>query len=93
MKKLWHKIWGWVKPYLTPKMLPILLSVWVFTNGIWYIIAFVPLDFIPSWLFNGAKGYIAFLWTPLGVEKPVIIAVSLVIYKLIYKESFNKKEE
>jgi len=86
--KIWHSIWKWVKPYLTPKMLPIILSVWCMTNGIWYMIAFVPMN-TPSWLTIFAKAYIAFIWSPFGIEKPIIIAISLFIYRLIYKEKFK----
>jgi len=93
IKKLWHKVWGWIKPYLTPKMLPIVLCVWFLSNGVWYIIAFAPITFIPIWLANVAKGYIAFLWMPFSLEKPfVIIPLSLLIYRLIYKKKFVKKE-
>ena len=89
MKNVIKKIWGWVKPYLTPKMLPIILFLWCLTNGIWYAIAFIPMNF-PNWLTIFAKAYIAFLWTPFGIEKPIIIAVSLFIYRLIYKEKFKE---
>ena len=92
IKKIWHKFWGWVKPYLTPRMLPIILGIWLLTNGVWYVISFVPIDFIPRWLSTFAKAYIAFLWTPLGIEKPIIIVIALFIYRLIYKEKFIKKE-
>ena len=90
MVKLWHKIWDWIKPYLTAKMIPIILSVWCITNGIWYIMAFAPIAFIPNWLSGIAKGYIVFLWTPFGIEKPIIIAVSLFIYKKVYKKKFKE---
>lgn len=92
IKKTWFKFWGWVKPYFTPKMLPIVLCVWLITNGVWYAIAFVPIEFIPVWLSTFAKGYIVFLWTPFALEKPIIIAIAVVIYRVIYREKFVKKE-
>jgi hypothetical protein len=92
IKKIWHKIWGWVKPYLTPRMLPIVLSIWVLTNGVWYAIAFIHIDFLPNWLSTFAKAYIAFLWLPFSMEKPfVILPLSVLIYRVIYKEKFVKK--
>ena len=92
IKKIWLKFWGWVKPYLTPKMIPIILFIWLLTNGIWYVIAFVPIEFIPKWLSIFGKAYIGFLWTPFGIEKPIIIVISVFIYRIIYKEKFIKKE-
>lgn len=92
IKKIWLKMWGWVKPYLTPKMIPIMLTIWLMTNGIWYFIAFVNVG-LPSWLMTGAKAYLIFLWSPIAIEKPIIIAISLVIYRIIYKENFEKRKE
>lgn len=93
IKKAWHKVWEWISPYLTPKMLPIVLTVYFCTNIVWYIIAFAPIPFIPSWLSIFAKGYVAFLYMPFTVEKPIIIAISVFVYRLIYGEKFEKKEE
>ena len=87
--KLINKLWGWIKNFLTPKMIPIIILVWLCTNGIWYIIGFAPISFVPSWLSHIAKGYIVFLWLPWSVEKPIIIAISLIIYRIIYKEKFS----
>ena len=92
VKKIWHKTWDWIKPYLTVKMLPIVLTIWVFTNGVWYFIAFVNVGF-PVWLMTFAKAYLIFLYMPFTAEKVVIIALSLLIYRLIYKEKFNHKKE
>ena len=92
MKRLLKKIWNWIVPYLTPKMIPIILLVWCMTNGVWYVIAFVPFG-QPSWLMIFAKAYLGFLWTPFGIEKPIIIAVSVFIYRIIYKEKFNLRRD
>jgi hypothetical protein len=91
IKKIWHKFWSWLKPYFTPKMIPIIITVYFFTNIVWYVIAFVPIEFIANWLSDFAKGYIAFLWLPFSAEKPVIILVSVFLYRIIYKEKFIKK--
>ena len=64
-------IWKAVKPYCTWKMLPIVGTMYLFTNAIWYVLAFTP--HIPSWLAWVARGYLAFIWTPFGVEKVVIV--------------------
>jgi len=92
MKKLLNLTWGWIKPYLTPKMLPIVLAVWTLTNGIWYFIAFVDIG-LPNSVMHFAKGYLVFLYTPWALEKPfVILPVSAFLYRLIYKENFKEKE-
>jgi len=46
---------------------------------------------LPSWLMTFAKGYLVFLWSPIAIEKPIIIAISIFIYRIIYKEKFEKK--
>ena len=92
MKRLLVKFWGWIKPYLTPRMIPIILSIWLMTNGIWYIIGFSGIEWFPVWLRHFAKGYIVFLWMPWSIEKPIIITISLFVYRIIYREKFNKKE-
>lgn len=80
--------WGWLRPYFTPRMIPIVLSIWVFTNGVWYILAFAPIE-LPIAIRAFAKSYIAFLYTPLGFEKPIILLVARWIYKAIYGLRFT----
>jgi len=92
LKQLFNKFWGWIKPYLTPKMIPIVLFIWCMTNGAWYVIAFVHFG-QPIWLMTFAKGYLIFLWSPIAIEKPIILIVSGFIYRFIYKEKFIKKEK
>ena len=92
IKKVWLKVWEWIRPYFTPKMIPIMLTVWVITNGAWYFIAFVNVG-LPRWLMTFAKGYLVFLWSPIAIEKPIIIAISLVIYRIIYNEKFESEEK
>lgn len=76
---------------MKPRMIPIILTVYFFTNIIWYVIAFVPIPYIPLWLSHIAKVYLVFLYMPFTAEKVVIIAVSMFIYRLIYKERFKKE--
>ena len=87
MRYILESFWGWIRPYFTPKMIPIVLSVWVFTNGVWYVLAFAPIG-LPLAVRTFAKSYIAFLYTPLGFEKPVILFVARFIYKFIYSNAF-----
>lgn len=86
MKKLWEA----VKPYCTWKMLPIALTIWIFTNAIWYVLAFAP--FTPLWLRSIAIGWLSILYMPFTPEKVVIIVFAPIIYRWIYKEDFIKGE-
>lgn len=92
IKKLLKSFWGWIKPYLTPRMIPIIITIWFITNGTWYVIAFAPLG-LPSWFTIFAKSYLAFLWSPIAIEKPLIIAVSVCVYRIVYREKFVKQVE
>lgn len=82
-----NSFWGWLRPYFTPRMMPIVLSIWVFTNGIWYVLAFAPIN-IPQAISTFAKSYIAFLYTPFGFEKPIILLVAKFVYKALYSQTF-----
>ena len=85
---IWEEFWGWVKPYLTLKMIPIVLSLWLLTNGIWYIIGFVPFTWIGDGLRSFARWYLGFLYSPLALEKLLILYLAKVIYKALYKNTF-----
>ncbi len=84
------KIYKGIKPYCTWKMLPIVAMMYLFTNGIWYALAVIPQ--VPMWLKGIALGYLAFIWSPFGMEKIIIIVFAPIIYRWIYKEEFNKGE-
>jgi len=91
-KIILNKIFYWVKPYLTLRMIPIVLVLWLITNGIWYFIAFVDIG-LPKYIVSFSRGYLIFLYTPLALEKPLILFISGIIYKFIYREEFKKKEK
>ena len=90
LRYLWNSFVDWVKPYLTLKMIPIVLVLWGLTNGIWYFIAFSPLD-LPQGLVSFARWYLVFLYSPLALEKPLIIYLSIKIYRFLYRGEFKKK--
>ena len=87
---MWWKVWAWIKPYLTPKMIPIVLALWFLVNGMWYYIAFAK--WIPDALRVFAKAYLVILWIPGTFEKALYLPLAVIIYRLIYKERFVKKE-
>lgn len=81
------KIYNGVKPYLTWKMLPIVFTIYFFTNGMWYALAVIPQT--PLWLRSIALAYLAFLYMPFTPEKIVIIVFAPIIYRWVYKEEFK----
>ena len=91
VKEIWNRIKRKIKPYLHWKMLLVFGSVWVLTNGIWYVLAFTPIG-IPEWIRWFARGYIAFLYMPFTAEKVVIAYVSTRIYKKLFKEEIKSEE-
>jgi hypothetical protein len=88
LRGIWNSFWGWVRPYFTLKMIPIILSLWLMTNGIWYMIGFVPFTWVSPPLRAFARWYIGFLYTPMAMEKVVIIMIAKPIYKFLYRTSF-----
>ena len=72
-------------------MIPIVLTIWCITNGIWYVLAFVPLPFTTVAFRTFAKVYLGFLWT-VAPEKLLIIPLAILIYRIIYREKFQKEE-
>lgn len=92
MKKFLKNIWDWVKPYLTLKMLPFLVVAWLITNGWSYIFVTIGPKINQPWMTWLGGVWIAFLWFPMTIEKPITIAIALLLYRLIYKQNFNKKE-
>lgn len=85
----WHSFVDWVRPYLTLKMIPIVLTLWLITNGIWYFIAFS--SYFSQGMVSFARWYLVFLYSPLALEKPLIIFLAIRIYKNIYRGEFKKK--
>jgi hypothetical protein len=59
------------------------------TNGIWYFIAFS--SYFSQGMVSFARWYLVFLYSPLALEKPLIIFLAIRIYKNIYRGEFKKK--
>lgn len=85
-------MWGWTRPYLTLKMIPCLLISWVITNGWAYVFVVLGPVLGWSWMTIAGSTWIAILWMPWTLEKPLItIPLAGLIYRLIYREKFVKK--
>lgn len=93
MKKFLKSIWGWVKPYTTPKMIPFLVIAWLITNGWSYIFVALGPKINQSWMTWLGGLWITLLWFPLTIEKPITIGIALLLYRLVYRERFSKKEK
>ena len=91
-KKIWWKFWGWIKPYLVPKMIPFILLAWFITNGWSYAFVVIGTNLHISWMTWVGGAWISLLWFPLTIEKPITIFIAGMLYRLIYKEKFVKKE-
>ena len=89
MKHTVNKMWKHIKPYFTLRMFPIALTVWLAFNGIWYVFAFAPI--FPHWFRIFSVSYLTILWLPCTPEKLIELPIILFIYRIIYKEKFNRK--
>lgn len=92
VKKIFVKTWDWAKPYFTWKMLPFLILAWFITNGWSYAFVVIGTKLGIHWMIWAGSVWISFLWFPLTVEKPITIFIAGLLYKLIYKEKYIKKE-
>lgn len=93
MKKFIKGIWEWVKPYGTSKMIPCLIIAWIITNGWAYVFIALGPRIGATWMTIAGTAWATILWMPWTLEKPLItIPLSLLIYRLIYREKFHKKE-
>lgn len=86
IKQLIKWLYVKIKPYLHWKMLLVFGGVWIISTGIWYVIAFAPIEWIPNGLRWFARGYIGFLYLPTTPEKALTIPFSGWLYKKIFKE-------
>jgi hypothetical protein len=50
------------------------------TNGMWYVFAVFDIPYL-SWF---ARGYLAFLWLPFTIEKPITLAIAIWIQKKLF---------
>ena len=92
MKKFLIKTWDWAKPYFTWRMAPCLALAWVITNGWAYVFIAVGPMIGATWMTVVGSTWAAILWMPWTLEKPLVtIPLSLLFYRLFYREKFIKK--
>lgn len=77
---VWLAIENTIRPYLRPSMFLSFGLAWIITNGGWYILAIMEVPYI-SWF---ARGYVALLWFPFTIEKPITFAIAVWIQKKVF---------
>lgn len=87
------KLFNWAKPYFTLRMIPFLILAWFITNGWSYAAVVVGTKFNITWLTWLGGVWISLLWFPLTIEKPITIFIAGLLYRVIYRKPFIKKEE
>ena len=69
-----------------------MLISWLITNGWAYVFVVLGPILDWSWMTIAGSTWIAILWMPWTLEKPLItIPLAGLIYRLIYREKFVKK--
>jgi hypothetical protein len=86
MKKILYKIWGWAKPYCTWRMAPCLALAWIITNAWGYILLGIGVWLDIGWAKAIGGGYVALLYMPFFIEKPITIAIAVFIQKRLFKK-------
>ena len=91
------KLYKYLRPFASWRFLISFGCSWTITNGIWYVLAFVPLDFIPTWLSHAAKVYIGILYMPWTPEKffltiPLAIWIHIKLFKNDTKTKLQLEE-
>jgi biotin transporter BioY len=94
MKKInWSKVkasltprnwWKKLKPYLTWKMGISFGIAWIITNGWAYLMFGAGIYWEIQWMKTVSGAYIAFLFFPFTIEKPITIAIAIFLHKTLF---------
>ena len=76
---------NYLRPFTNWKFLICFLPPWMITNGLWYIGFSLGIKFHIPWLRNICGAYIAWLYTPLAMEKIIIIPIAIILCKWWFK--------
>lgn len=86
MKKLFKKIWLYIRPFLDIKILIIYLPVWFLFSGWTYLFMILGAKYNIDWMFISGSTWNAILWMPFTPEKLVTIPITI----KLYVKFFNK---
>ena len=85
LTKFFKWLWTYLKPFTNIRFLISFGLAWMITNGLWYILAFAPIKWLPSWLVWFSRSYIAFLYLPFTPEKLVTIPIAIFFLTKLFK--------
>lgn len=92
IKSIWAKIVIYLRPFANWRFLVCFGAAWVITNGIWYVFAYAPINWLPLFLKKFAQLYIIFIWT-IGFEKIITIPMSIWFLTKFFKNHNKTREE
>ena len=79
-----------VKPYLTWHFLLCFGIAWMVSNGWAYIFFFVGKALLINWMFSIGASYLAFIYMPWSLEKPIItIPLARFLVRKIFPNDFH----
>ena len=70
--------------FCNPRLLFCFGLAWLVTNGWSYILLGIGTYFQIGWMIAVSGTYLAFLWLPITVEKPVTIAISIILLRFLF---------
>jgi hypothetical protein len=83
----------YLRPFASWRFLIAFGAAWVITNGLWYVIAFAPIDFLPSWLVWFARSYIAFIYLPWSPEKLITFPIAIWFHIKVFKKDIKTRKQ
>lgn len=92
MKRFFAWLWKYLKPFTNFRFLISFGIAWLITNGIWYIMAFVPMN-LPDWLVWISRSYVAFLYIPTTPEKLITIPMAIFFQTQLFKNDTKTKKQ
>lgn len=92
LKGIWTKVVIYLRPFANWRFLICFGAAWVITNGIWYVLAYAPLPWVPIFLKKFAQGYIIFIWT-VGPEKIITIPMAIWFLVRFFKNHQKTRQE
>jgi len=92
LKLVGAKITIYLRPFANWRFLICFGAAWVITNGVWYVMAYAPILWVPIILKKFAQWYIIFIWT-VGPEKIITIPLSVWFLVRFFKNHEKTRKE
>ena len=81
----------YLRPFASWRFLIAFGAAWAVTNGVWYLLAFSPINIIPTWLRWFARGYIGLIYLPWSPEKLITFPIAIWIHVKLFKNDKKTK--